>query len=112
MADQTSSEPRSVRARRMVADVEQALHTQTPAQISAAVEFAEYQKEFPKLFQLLLGGAYSREIMETMLQQLERVERGASSQHDASVAVGSLLVNRIVKPQLDAAGVQGGKGKK
>ncbi len=39
-----------------------------------------------------------------MLHQLERVERGAASQHDASVAVGTVLVDEIVKPQLRAAG--------
>jgi hypothetical protein len=41
-----------------------------------------------------------------MLQQLERMERGAVSQHEASVAVGTVLVEEIVKPQLRAAGKQ------
>jgi hypothetical protein len=35
-----------------------------------------------------------------MVDQLERVERGSVSQHNASVAVGTVLVDRIVKPQL------------
>jgi hypothetical protein len=97
-------ESRSVRARRMILEVEDALRTKTPAQISA--EFAEWQTEFPKLFEMVLTRTYSREIMATMLDQLERVERGNTSQHNASVAVGTILVDRIVKPQLDAAGAK------
>jgi hypothetical protein len=100
MADAT--EPKSVRARRMVQEVEAALSTQTPAQVSSG--FAEYQKEFPKIFEMLLTRTYRREFLEMMFQQLERMERGAVSQHDASVAVGTVLVDEIVKPQLRAAG--------
>jgi hypothetical protein len=98
------TERKSVRARRMIAEVEAALTTQTPAQVSAG--FADYQKEFPKIFEMLLTRTYRREFMEMMLQQLERVERGSTSQHDASVAVGTVLVDEIVKPQLRAAGKQ------
>lgn len=97
MADQ--EEKRSVRARRMIVEVEDALRSKTPAQVSA--EFADWQKEFPKLFEMVLTRTYSREIMDVMLDQLERVERGNTSQHNASVAVGTILVDRIVKPQLE-----------
>ena len=100
----SASEPKSVRARRMITEVEAALVTQTPAQVSS--QFAEYQKEFPKIFEMLLTRTYRREFMDMMLLQLERVERGAASQHDASVAVGTVLVDEIVKPQLRAAGKQ------
>jgi hypothetical protein len=41
--------------------------------------------------------------MAMMIDQFERVERGSKSQHDASVAVGTVLVDTIVKPQLKAA---------
>lgn len=106
MADTSAQESRSTRARRMIAEVEEALRTQTPAQVMA--HFAEWQAEFPKLFQMVLTRSYSRDILEVMLRQLERVESGATTQHNASVAVGGLLVDRIVKPQLDTAGVKPG----
>lgn len=101
MADQ---ETRSTRARRMILEVESALETMTAAQVSS--QFPEWQKEFPKLFEMVLTRTYSRDIMAMMLDQLERVERGSTSQHNASVAVGTVLVDRIVKPQLDAAGAK------
>jgi hypothetical protein len=89
---------RSVRVKQMILDIEEALVTETPAQVCS--RFAEYQKEFPKIFELLLTRNYSRDILAMMVDQLERVERGSVSQHNASVAVGTVLVDRIVKPQL------------
>ncbi len=101
MAD-TTTEKRSVRCRRMIQEVEAALETQSPAVVAG--QFAEWQKEFPKIFEMILTRTYSRELMAMMLQQLEKVESGTTSQHNASVAVGTVLVDQIVKPQLRDAG--------
>jgi ABC-type transporter MlaC component len=97
-----SDERRSAIARRMIDEVEHALENQTPAQVSS--QFANYQKEFPKIFEMLLTRTYNHELLEMMLQQLERIESGQTSQHNASVAVGTVLVDEIVKPQLRNAG--------
>jgi len=37
-----------------------------------------------------------------MVDQLDKIERGDISQHNASVNVGTILVDRIVKPQLNS----------
>ena len=92
------SELRSVYVKRSIAEIESALTTQTGAQVSA--QFAEFQKEFPKIFEMVIGKTYNREFLAMMLDQLDKKERGKTSQHDASVAVGTMLVDRIVKPQL------------
>ena len=92
------SEPRSVYVKRMVAEIESALLTQTGAQVSS--QFAEFQKDFPKIFEIVLSKNYNREFLAMMLDQLDKTERGKTTQHDASVAVGAMLVDRIVKPQL------------
>lgn len=99
MSDLSGSVPRSQRVRRYIAEVEEALQTQTAAQVSA--HFAEFQKEFPKIFEVVLTRTYPRDIMAILLDNLDRMERGSRSQHDASVAVGTVLVDRIVKPQLE-----------
>lgn len=92
------SDTKSQRARKMIEDVEQALKTETPAQVAS--RFGAEQEEFPRIFEMLLSRDYRRDLMEMMLQQLERMEIGRVSQHDASVAVGTVLVDTIVKPQL------------
>ena len=53
---------------------------------------------------MLLTRSYNRTFMDTMIEQLERVERGQTTQHNASVTVGTMLVDGIVKPQLRDAG--------
>lgn len=96
--DSGANEQRSQKVRRLVAEVEEALKTKTPAQVSA--DFAEFQAEFPRIFEMVLTRTYPRDILEMMLRQLEKMESGNTSQHNASVAVGGALVDRFVKPQL------------
>jgi hypothetical protein len=50
---------------------------------------------------MVLTRTYPRDILEMMLQNLEKMEAGRMSQHNASVAVGGVLVDRFVKPQLE-----------
>ncbi len=95
---QANSEPRSQKVRRLVAEVEEALRTKTAAQVSA--DYAEFQTEFPKIFEMVLTRTYPRDVLDMMLRQLEKMESGSMSQHNASVAVGGVLVDRFVKPQL------------
>lgn len=95
------AESRSAFVRRSVVEVEAALQTQTPAQVTA--QFADFQKQFPQIFQLVLTRTYPKDILAILLDNLDRMERGTRSQHDASVAVGTVLVDRIVKPQLKSS---------
>ena len=93
-----SCEKKSVRARRMILEVENALQLESPDNIKA--NFKEWQLEFPTLFSILLRGNYDREMLAMMLAQVEMTESGKTNQHDASVAIGTILVDRFVKPQL------------
>jgi len=96
-----STPPKSARVREMILDIEDAMKTKTPAQIGT--EFADYQREFPSIFAMLLKKDYRRDILAMMVDQLDKMERGDISQHNASVNVGTILVDRIVKPQLGNA---------
>ena len=96
-----SAPSKSARVREMILDIEEAMKTKTPAQVGT--EFAEYQKEFPSIFAMLLKKDYRRDILAMMVDQLDKMERGDISQHNASVNVGTILVDRIVKPQLNNA---------
>ena len=97
-------EKKSVRARRMIQEVEAALKIGNAASVSA--QFSEHQLEFPTLFAILLRRDYPRDVLASLLSQLEKVESGQTSQHDASVAVGGVLVDRFVKPQLGLSSQQ------
>jgi len=84
----------------MVQDVIEALKTEAPAVVAS--KFDEYQKEFPTLFATLLRQDYPPDVLEMMLSRLEAREDGKTTQHDASVAVGTVLVDRFVKPQMQS----------
>lgn len=95
-------EPKSVRARKMITEMEDALKKDSVDTVE--VNFQNYKSEFPSIFAMILKGGYKKELLEMMLKQLEKVESGSVSQHDASVTVGTVLVDKIVKPQLRNAG--------
>ena len=97
-----STEKKSVRARRMISEMEAAL-LRDPVDV-VEVTFISYKTEFPSIFNMILKRDYKKDLLEMMLTQLEKMEAGNISQHDASVAVGSELVEKIVKPQLKNAG--------
>ena len=77
--------------------------TETVRNVTGYIHFNN-DEDLTKIFETLLTRKYNHEFMAMMLDQLDKKERGKTTQHDASVAVGTLLVDRIVKPQLAAAG--------
>jgi hypothetical protein len=99
MSDQ--NEKKSIRVRRMIAEINEALKTKVAS--SVAAQFPDYEKEFPAIFKVLMNPdstLYPPNVLEMMIMQLEKMENGQISQHDASVAVGSVLVDKFVKPTL------------
>ena len=63
-------------------------------------ELAKEKEEYPKLFGMVLDPRHSPAMLYAMLAQLEAVETGSKSTHDASVTVGTILVNSFVRPKL------------
>ena len=90
---------RSVGARALV----EAVHAAQKRGLSNAEiekELAKEKEEYPKLFGMVLDPRHSPAMLYAMLAQLEAVEGGAKSTHDASVTVGTILVNSFVRPKL------------
>jgi hypothetical protein len=95
------AQKRSVGARAMVEAIK-AAQTQglTTEEIDTGAEFAKYKEDYPRLFAMVLDPRHSPAMLFAMLAQLESVEAGMRSTHDASVAVGTILVNSFVRPKL------------
>jgi len=90
---------RSVGARAMVEAVKAALaRGLTKEEIET--ELAKEKEDYPRLFAMVLDPRHSPAMLYAMLGQLEAVEAGARTTHDASVAVGTILVNSFVRPKL------------
>ncbi len=95
---------RSVGARALVNAVRDAkARGLTQNQMDA--ELAGHKQAYPKLYAMVCDPAHSEAMLNAMLAQLEAVEAGRKSTHDASVHVGTALVNSFVRPQLGMAPV-------
>jgi hypothetical protein len=90
---------RSVTARQMVSAVRAAAARGLGADAIRA-ELGSQVEEYPKLFEMVMDPSHSPAMLDAILTQLEAVEAGRRSTHDASVVVGTMLVNSFVRPKL------------
>jgi hypothetical protein len=93
---------RSVGARKLVEQM-YALHDAGTSKEEIESVMKDQKEQFPKLFSMVLDPGHSRAMLTAMLDQLEAVEKGKKSTHDASVMVGTVLVNSYVRPKLGMA---------
>lgn len=93
---------RSVGVRQMIAEIKAAQEAGKEPHV-IQLELGHWEEEYPRLFEMLTGPGYSEAMLNAILTQLEAVEAGARTAHDASVAVGTALVNSYVRPQLGMA---------
>jgi len=90
-----ASVPKSMRIKQMISEVKTALSNSSAAIVSS--QFPNYQTEFPQLFAMILKPDYDQRILDHMVAQIEKMEAGRQNQHQASVAVGTVLVDTYVK---------------
>jgi len=93
---------RSVGARKLVEDVNK-LHAKGASKETIEMDLSSQKLEYPKLFAMVLDPGYSRAMISSILDQLEAVEKGHKTTHEASVMVGTVLVNSYVRPKLGMA---------
>ena len=86
---------RSERVKLMVKEVTEALLSKSPAVVAGL--FPSYQTEFPLLFAMILKPDYDQAILQKLIEQFEKMESGEQTRHQASVEVGTALVNTFVK---------------
>lgn len=64
-------------------------------------KYPEFSSNYPTLFDKLFEPKFDKSILLNMMDQKQQIDSNLLSQHDASVKVGELLVNKYVKPLLD-----------
>jgi hypothetical protein len=89
----------SVRARALIAAIK-ACQARGLNPEAIAEELKAEKEAMPRLFEMVSAPEHSEELLNAMLAQLEAVEGGRKSTHDASVHVGTMLVNSYVRPKL------------
>jgi hypothetical protein len=61
---------------------------------------------YEPIFKISTSQNYDFTRLKFMLEMAKKVQKDEISEHNASVQVGQVLVDQIVKPQLDNAGIK------
>jgi len=64
-------------------------------------EFNELFESMESVFNISLSDSYDYNRLEYMFKMSNKVRNNEVSEHDASVEVGQVLVDKIVKPQIE-----------
>ena len=63
--------------------------------------YKEFKEENPQLFDMICSNQCDDMVLTQLLYQFEEVKSGNINQHDASVNVGQVLVDKYVKPKIE-----------
>lgn len=71
--------------------------------------YSEFVENYEPIFKMSISQSYDYNRLKYMLELAKQVQKEEITEHSASVKVGQILVDEIVKPQLDKAGVKSNK---
>jgi len=63
--------------------------------------YKEFKEDKPQLFDMICSNHCDDIVLSQLLYQFEEVKSGNINQHDASVNVGQVLVDKYVKPKIE-----------
>jgi hypothetical protein len=63
-------------------------------------KYSEFEEKYPKLFENVVSKDFDIDNLKYMLNQMNEISENNLSQHDASVGVGGMLVDKYIKPNL------------
>tara|TARA_B110000908_G_C9951113_1_gene312589 strand:+ start:93 stop:410 length:318 start_codon:yes stop_codon:yes gene_type:complete len=65
------------------------------------LEFKDLYDNYKSIYNISINEKYDYNRLKYMLNLSDKINNNEISEHDASVQVGQVLVDQIVKPQLD-----------
>lgn len=63
-------------------------------------DYKDFSEKYPSLYNLCISDDFDQKQLDYFLYKLSQVENKTVNQHDASVAIGGLLVDKYVKTKL------------
>ena len=63
-------------------------------------KYNDLYNQYQSIFNIATGDSFDYSRLSSMLNYAEKVRTGKMTEHNASVAVGQILVDQIVKPQI------------
>lgn len=65
---------------------------------NAVKKYPWFPKQYPRLYQMCTSPTFDMNMFKKILNAKEKMNKSEISEHDASVEVGQLLVDKYVKP--------------
>ena len=69
-----------------------------------ANKYPLFKENYPTLFEKLFDTTFDKKLLNLMLEEKKNIDSNTVSQHNASVKIGEVLVNKYVKPMLNEGG--------
>jgi hypothetical protein len=63
-------------------------------------KYSSFKEQYPTLFEKLFDPSFDKRLLNLMLEEKTKIDLNAISQHNASVRIGEILVDKYVKPML------------
>ena len=64
------------------------------------MKYKEFNEKYPTLFDKLFDPNFDKAVLKYMLNQKEKIKSNKQTEHNASIKVGTMLVDKFVKPNL------------
>lgn len=65
-------------------------------------KFEKFKEAYPHLYDLALSDNYDYRQFKYLIANLRKIEQNELNQYDASVKVGTMLVDKYVKPKFES----------
>ena len=59
-----------------------------------------FKSQYPTLFEKLFDPTFDKKLLNLMLDEKTKIDSKTTTQHNASVKIGEILVDKYVKPML------------
>jgi hypothetical protein len=69
-----------------------------------AIKYPLFKQNYPTLFEKLFDPTIDKKMLNLMLEEKKNIDSNEISQHNASVKIGEVLVDKYVKPMLSEGG--------
>lgn len=66
-----------------------------------ATKYPLFKEKYPTLFEKLFDTTFDKKLLNLMLEEKKNIDSHAVTQHNASVKIGEVLVDKYVKPLLN-----------
>lgn len=83
-----------------IEDIIEDILNKTDSKDVYTTKYKEFAEKYPTLFEKLFEPNFDKAVLKYMLNQNGKIRSNKQTEHNASIKVGAMLVDKYVKPNL------------